>query len=70
MGTEAVQDLEPETGTDAWAGFNQGLWRKEVDVRDFIQQNYKPYEGDEKFLSGSTERTRKIWDQLNELFLE
>ena len=47
-----------------------GLWQKEINVRDFIQQNYKPYEGDESFLAPATERTKKIWDRLNELFVE
>ncbi|HZI46182.1 MAG TPA: formate C-acetyltransferase [Pyrinomonadaceae bacterium] len=46
------------------------MWQKEINVRDFIQQNYKPYEGDESFLAGPTRRTRKIWDQLNTLFVE
>ncbi|HEX5873743.1 MAG TPA: formate C-acetyltransferase [Pyrinomonadaceae bacterium] len=53
-----------------WEGFNVGLWQNRIDVRDFIQQNYQPYEGDEKFLAPATERTKKIWDQLNKLFLE
>jgi formate C-acetyltransferase len=54
----------------AWRGFQPGLWQKEIDVRDFIQQNFEPYEGDESFLSGPTERTRQIWAHLNELFIE
>jgi formate C-acetyltransferase len=54
----------------AWQGFEPGLWQKEINVRDFIQQNYKPYEGDQSFLAGPTPRTRKIWDQLNTLFVE
>jgi formate C-acetyltransferase len=53
-----------------WEGFQRGLWRKEIDVRDFIQQNYEPYEGDESFLAPATERTKKIWGRLNELFVE
>jgi formate C-acetyltransferase len=53
-----------------WEGFNAGLWQNGINVRDFIQQNYEPYEGDEKFLALATERTKKIWAQLNELFLE
>src|SRR5215471_11157700 len=57
-------------GTHAWQGFRGGLWQKEINVRDFIQQNYTPYEGDESFLAGATERTKRIWDRLNELFLE
>ncbi len=53
-----------------WEGFNAGLWQSGINVRDFIQQNYEPYEGDEKFLAPATERTKKIWARLNELFLE
>jgi formate C-acetyltransferase len=41
-------------------GFRTGLWLKEINVRDFIQQNYEPYEGDESFLASVTERTKKI----------
>jgi len=41
----------------AWQGFNQGNWQKDVDVRDFIQHNYTPYEGDESFLAGATKAT-------------
>jgi len=51
-------------------GFISGLWQNEINVRDFIQQNYKPYDGDEAFLAPATERTKKIWAKLNELFLE
>ena len=47
-----------------------GLWQNEINVRDFIQQNYTPYEGDESFLAPATGRTRKIWARLNELFVE
>jgi formate C-acetyltransferase len=53
-----------------WEGFNAGLWQSGINVRDFIQQNYEPYEGDEKFLAPATERTKRIWAQLNKLFLE
>jgi formate C-acetyltransferase len=53
-----------------WRGFQPGLWQKEINVRDFIQQNYKPYEGDKTFLEPATERTSKIWERLNELFVE
>ena len=52
-----------------WDGFNPGLWQSGINVRDFIQQNYTPYEGDESFLAPATERTENIWDQLNRLFL-
>ena len=51
----------------AWEGFNGGIWKKEVNVRDFIQTNYTPYEGDESFLSGPTDATNKLWGCLNKL---
>jgi formate C-acetyltransferase len=54
----------------AWDGFTEGLWQKEINVRDFIQQNYTPYDGDESFLAPATARTKNIWKQLNELFIE
>jgi formate C-acetyltransferase len=55
---------------DPWRGFQGGLWPREIDVRDFIQQNYAPYEGDESFLAAATARTRSLWDRLNALFVE
>jgi len=54
----------------AWDGFHSGLWQKEVNVRDFIQQNYEPYDGDGSFLKPATERTKKIWDTLTAMFVE
>jgi formate C-acetyltransferase len=54
----------------AWNDFRRGLWQKDVDVRDFIQHNYQPYDGDESFLAGATARTKYIWAKLNELFVE
>jgi formate C-acetyltransferase len=53
-----------------WYGFAGGLWTKEINVRDFIQQNYRPYEGDGSFLAPVTPRTQAIWNTLNALFLE
>ncbi len=53
-----------------WNGFRTGLWQKEINVRDFIQQNYEPYDGDGSFLKGATVRTEHIWDILKRLFLE
>ena len=50
---------------DSFDGF---IWKREINVRDFIQHNYTPYEGDESFLAGPTERTLKIWAQLSEMF--
>jgi formate C-acetyltransferase len=54
----------------AWRGFRTGLWHREIDVRDFIQRNYDPYDGDGAFLASATPRTRAIWNKLNELFIE
>ncbi len=52
-----------------WEGFNyQGEWTKEIDVRGFIQANYTPYEGDDKFLSKPTEKTKKLWNEVLELY--
>src|SRR6516225_2473498 len=53
-----------------WNGFRSGLWQNEINVRDFIQQNYHPYEGDESFLARATKRTKDIWAKLGELFVE
>ncbi|MGM9936874.1 MAG: formate C-acetyltransferase [Candidatus Ornithomonoglobus sp.] len=54
--------------TDAWAGFRSGVWcRGRVDVRDFIQKNYKPYTGDSSFLTEPTEATKKLWEDISEL---
>src|SRR6187402_3026822 len=53
-----------------WDGFNTGLWQKEINVRDFIQQNYTPYDGDDAFLAPATARTQAIWNRLTELFVE
>ncbi len=50
-----------------WAGFNGRLWREEINVRDFIQKNYTPYDGDESFLAAPTEATDKLWGKLQEL---
>jgi formate C-acetyltransferase len=59
-----------ESQSPPWRGFRIGLWQKQIDVRDFIQRNYEPYEGNESFLTPATERTQKLWDRLNELFVE
>jgi formate C-acetyltransferase len=53
-----------------WHGFRPGFWQLEINVRDFIQQNYEPYDGDESFLAPATERTKKIWATLTEMFVE
>ena len=52
-----------------WEGFNKsGEWTEEIDVRGFIQNNYTPYEGDSKFLEGATEKTKKLWNEVLELY--
>ncbi len=50
-----------------WAGFEGRLWKEEINVRDFIQKNYTPYDGDESFLAEPTEATNKLWGKLQEL---
>ena len=55
---------------EAWEGFKEGIWTGEVDVRDFIQKNYTPYEGDESFLVGPTERTKELWGEVLDLLLK
>ena len=52
---------------EQWNGFEGRLWKEEINVRDFIQNNYKPYDGDESFLEGPTEATNKLWGRLQEL---
>ncbi|MGW7403038.1 formate C-acetyltransferase [Streptomyces sp. NPDC054833] len=56
--------------TDAWHGFTGTHWREGIDVRDFVQANYTPYEGDARFLSGPTDRTRAVWTKVSALFPE
>jgi formate C-acetyltransferase len=72
--TTTTTTTRPETKEDptlrAWRSFRGGLWQSQVDVRDFIQQNYEPYEGDGAFLAPATERTRRIWSRLEQLFVE
>lgn len=52
---------------EEWNSFNHGIWEKEINIRDFIQKNYTPYEGDESFLEGPTESTKKLWDIVLDL---
>ena len=51
----------------AWEGFEGRIWKKEINTRDFIQKNYRPYDGDSSFLEGSTDATDKLWGILQEL---
>ena len=53
---------------EQWEGFEKGDWQNEINVRDFIQRNYTPYEGDSTFLAGPTEKTKKLWDEVLELY--
>ena len=53
---------------DEWENFKDGEWKSEINVRDFIQKNYTPYEGDAEFLAGPTERTKKLWDTVLDLY--
>lgn len=50
-----------------WRTFNHGVWEREINVRDFIQKNYTPYDGDDSFLSGPTQNTKELWDQVMDL---
>ena len=52
---------------EQWEGFEGRIWKEEVNVRDFIQKNYQPYDGDEAFLADATEATDKLWGALQKL---
>ena len=53
---------------EQWKGFEKGEWKRQINVRNFIQKNYTPYEGDSNFLAGTTEKTKKLWDEVLELY--
>ena len=53
---------------EQWNGFNKGEWKRQIDVRSFIQKNYTPYVGEASFLTGTTEKTKKLWDEVLELY--
>ena len=53
---------------EQWKGFKKGDWKDEINVRDFIQHNYTPYEGDSSFLTEPTEKTKKLWNEVLELY--
>ena len=57
-----------QTRLEGWEGFELGRWSNSVNVRDFIQKNYTPYDGDEEFLASPTENTVKLWDKVLDLF--
>ena len=56
--------------TNKWNGFKDGQWQEEINVRDFIQNNVNPYEGDDSFLEGVTAGTQRLWDRSLELLKE
>ena len=55
---------------EAWKNFKEGKWTTEINVQDFIKNNYKSYEGDESFLEEKTEKTTKIWNKCSDLLKE
>ena len=55
---------------EEWRGFKEGKWTTEINVRDFIQLNYRPYQDDEQFLVGTTPRTKTVWDKCSDLLKE
>jgi formate C-acetyltransferase len=70
MGATAPQAQKDKALTAPWQGFRTGLWQTEINVRDFIQQNYEPYDGEASFLAPATSRTEGLWNKLKELFVE
>jgi formate C-acetyltransferase len=70
MAAMVAHDRKAAALAGPWQGLVAGLWQKEINVRDFIQQNYEPYDGDASFLTGATKRTQKIWSVLQALFVE
>ena len=54
---------------EAWKGFESGPWTEGINVRDFIQRNYTPYDGDSSFLAGPTEKTKRVWETLEKTYL-
>ncbi|HTL54405.1 MAG TPA: formate C-acetyltransferase [Candidatus Limnocylindrales bacterium] len=70
---QTITTEKPATATangEAWRGFKPGLWQRDINVRWFLQQNYTPYEGDDSFLAPATERTQRLWQKLEALFVE
>lgn len=59
-------DTSDKLYADAWLGFKGTDWKNEINVRDFIQHNYTPYEGDESFLAEATPATTELWEKVME----
>ena len=70
MAGTATREQKAAETSSAWNGFKKGLWQKEINVRNFIQLTYEPYDGDGSFLAPATARTQKIWKTLTDLFVE
>ncbi|SEJ32645.1 formate C-acetyltransferase [Demequina mangrovi] len=70
VNNDTIQDDAGDPRSHAWRGFTSGAWCDGIDVRDFIQLNYTPYEGDDSFLAGPTARTTGVWDKLSAMFPE
>ena len=69
MTTEVTASATTAGRDDAWEGFATGPWTETTDVRDFIQRNYTPYDGDASFLAGATDKTLRLWDTLEKEYL-
>ena len=69
MTTEVTTSATTASGNDAWEGFVTGPWTEDIDVRDFIQRNYTPYDGDASFLADATDKTLRLWDVLEKDYL-
>jgi formate C-acetyltransferase len=70
MSVTTLPAMNTEAAKAPWRGFRTGLWQNEINVRDFIQENYLPYDGDGSFLAPATARTQKLWEMLEALFVE
>lgn len=64
---QCVYSQEENDMQNEWRSFKGGAWEREINVRDFIQKNYTPYNGDSSFLEGPTQDTTDLWDQVLEL---
>ena len=69
MTTEVTTSATAVSGNDAWEGFVAGPWTEDIDVRDFIQRNYTPYDGDASFLAEATDKTLRLWSTLEKDYL-
>jgi formate C-acetyltransferase len=70
IATKSPATVPGEGAAAPWDGFRPGLWNKAINVRDFIQANYHPYNGDERFLAPATPRTQQLWNTLKAVFVE